>query len=159
VRLESIDGVGTLEITLAGYESPDEISERSEANWLETDQYVRTGHGQGVSRVACMNTWDAADFADWLDALAARQFLSRRFMVFPEPNLQLEMITQTDQEVTLHVYFILEQPGEWDMDDALDEGRHYIGMMDLWLPRVALYTAAESLRAELLHFPIRETQK
>jgi len=80
-------------------------------------------------------------------------------MVFPEPNLQLEMITQTDQEVTLHVYFILEQPGEWDMDDALDEGRHYIGMMDLWLPRVALHTAAESLRAELLHFPIRETQK
>ncbi|MGZ3599610.1 MAG: WapI family immunity protein [Ktedonobacterales bacterium] len=158
MRLESIDGVGTLEITLAGYESPDETSERSEANWLETDLHVRTGHGQGTSRVACMHTWDAADFVDWLNALATRQSISRRSMVFPEPDLQLEMITQTDQEVTLNVYFILEQPGEWDMDDALDEGRRYIGMMDLRLPRVALHTAVESLRAELLHFPIREAQ-
>ena len=99
--------------------------------------------------------WDAADFADWLDALGSHQSGSQPPMVFPEPNLQLNVITQTDQEVTLHVYFVLEQPGGWDMDDAIDGRRYYIGVTDLRLPRAALRIAAESLRAELLRFPIR----
>src|SRR5262245_51669297 len=103
MRLAGADGVGDLGATGAGYEFPDGLSEQSTANWLEVDVSVRTPDGWGTSRVACMHTWDAAYFADWLDALGARRSVGESVMLFPEPNLQLRVVPQTAQEVTVHV--------------------------------------------------------
>jgi hypothetical protein len=159
MRLDSTNGVGQLEVTVAGYEFPDDLSELSAANWLEVDVSVRTPHGWGTSRVACMQTWSAADFADWLAALGAGRIVGKSNMLFSEPNLQFQTGAQTAQEVTVHVWFILELPGEWQMDDAPDaDSRHYIGEMDITVPRAALRTAAESLRTELWDFPVRKTK-
>src|SRR5258708_6660247 len=163
MRLEGSDGVSALELTIAGYEFPDDLSDRDTANWLEFDLRVRTPHGQGTSRVGCMHTWDVSELADYLDALGARRFWLRGVPVplFPEPNLQLGcsvlLAALRPHRVTLHVSFILERPGEWQMDDApAAESTHYIGKMDLKVPRVALREAAASLRAELRRFPVRE---
>jgi hypothetical protein len=159
MRLESSDGVSALELTIAGYEFPDNLSDRDTANWLEFDLRVRTPHGQGTSRVGLMRTWDTADFADWLDALSARhsRWPGEEYMVFPEPNLQFHATGLWRREIILHVYFILELPGEWEMDDAPDEGsNYYSSTMNLRPQRAALQVAATSLRAELRRFPVRE---
>jgi hypothetical protein len=163
MRLESSDGVSALELTVAGYESPDDLSDWQTANWLEVDLRVRTPHGQGTSRVACMHTWDVSELADWLDAHGARRLWIRAapFFLAPEPNLQLWfsglLAALWSHRIALHVYFILEQPGEWQMDDASDaESTHYIGEMGLKVARAALREAAAALRAELRLFPVRE---
>lgn len=73
MRLKSIDGVAELGVTLAGYEFPDQRSDRDEANWLEIDPSVQTAHGRGTSRAPCMHTWDAAYLATWLAAFGSRR--------------------------------------------------------------------------------------
>jgi hypothetical protein len=122
MRLEGNDGVCMLELTNTGYETYDDLSECETTNWqatnwLETDIRVRTPHGWGTSQVACMQTWDAAYFADWLDALS-RHRIGIYDIVFPEPNLALRAVALVMQNVRLQVSFILERPGEWQMDDA-----------------------------------------
>lgn len=54
-------------------------------------------------------------------------------MPCPEPNLQFHMVTQTAEDVIMRVHFILEQPGEWEMDDAKEGMRYCAGTMDLKL--------------------------
>jgi hypothetical protein len=158
MQLASLDGAGELMVTIAGYEFPDDLSQEDTANWLEVDLSVWTPHGRGSSRVACMTTRSAAEFADWLDALGARRVGTRFPMLFPEPNLQLKVLAWGPDHVSLHVYFILERPGQWEMDDTPDQegARYYSGEMDLKLRLAALCTAAASLRAELRNFPRRE---
>jgi len=106
-----------------------------------------------------MLTWDVAAFADWLDAFGTRGTLppSLASFGFPEPNLQLEVRAQQPQHVGFHVFFILERPGQWEMDDmsAQETDRHYIGAIDLLVSRTALHRAATSLRADLQSFPQR----
>ena len=159
MQLESVDGVGELMVTIVGYEFPDDLIDERTANWLEVDVQVRTPHGSGASRTPCMLTWDVAEFADWLDAFGTPGTPppSRSYFVFPEPNLQLEVRAQKPQHVGLHVSFILERPGQWEMDDmfAQETDRHYIGAMDLLVSRIALHRAAASLRADLQSFPRR----
>lgn len=157
MRLVSLDGASEMAITIAGYECPEDAS-KEDANWLEVDVSVRTPHGRGVSRVACMTTWNAVAFADWLDALGARRFGTPSIMLFGEPNLQFQASDQWAHQVMLLVYFILERPGEWEMDDASQQksDRHYIGKMQIRVRSSALRMAAASLRAELHRFPIRE---
>jgi hypothetical protein len=107
-----------------------------------------------------MLTWNAAEFADWLDAIGTVGTQPPPFQsfVFPDPNLQLGVLAQDPKQVQLHVYFILELPGQWEMDDASAEygDRNYSGTMDLTLSRAALHQAAASVRAELQSFPRRE---
>lgn len=156
--LKSIDNDAELGLTIAGYESLDYLSDRDTANWLEIDVSVQTAHGRGVSRVPCMHTWDAVTFATWLAAFDSHHPLDQNDMLpwlCPEPNLQFQMVSQAAREVIIHVYFILEQPGEWEMDDAKEGRNYYIGTMDLKVRRTDLRAAAESLRAELQHFPVR----
>ena len=76
---------------------------------------------------------------------------------FPEPNLQLEVRVQQPQHMGLHVAFILERPGQWEVDDisAQETDRHYVGALDLLVSRTALRQAAISLRADLQSFPQR----
>ncbi len=106
-----------------------------------------------------MLTWDVAEFADWLDAfgIPGTPPPSRSYFGFPEPNLQLEVRAQELQHVGLHISFILERPGRWEMDDmfAQKTDRHYIGAMDILVLRTGLHRAAASLRAELQSFPQR----
>lgn len=157
MRIEGSDGANWIEVTLAGYEFPDEIIERETMNWLETDLRVRTFHGRGVSRVALMRTWDAADFAHWLESLSAAYVGSESIMIFPEPNLQMKAV-RWPAYVAIDIYFILEQPGQWDMNDAFypTSSHHYVGNMTIDIALPALHAAAASLRSDLLRFPVRE---
>lgn len=161
MRLEGQDGVCELSWTIIGYEAPEDVSERETSdwrttNWLEAVIRVRTPHGWGVSQVACTQTWDAARFADWLDNVSRRRICITG-IAFPEPNLALRAVAFLTQHVRLHVEFILEQPGEWHMDNAPNQvsNDYYIGEISMNVSRASLRTAAESLRAELKHFPPR----
>lgn len=155
MRLESLDGTTNLVVSIAGYEFPDDLSELHTANWLEADLDVQTLHGRGTCRTACMMTWDAARFADWLEALGTQQVGTPTMMGFPEPNLQMQVTGQALRYIRFHVYFILESPGYWKMDDAQEGNRYYIGGVDITVRRAALLAAAESLRSELQNFPVR----
>jgi hypothetical protein len=155
VLLESANGSESLEVTVIGYEFPNDTSERGTANWLQADVSVKTQHGWGTSRAPFMHTWDASNLALWLESLSGFDSEVERIMVFPEPNLQLMVIDRTPQDIALHVDFILEQPGNWKMDDAVDNFRSYVGSMNLNLTKVAVLKAAISLRSELGQFPQR----
>lgn len=163
MRLESLDGATTLKVTILGYEWPDDPRGALPANWLMVDLSVQTLHGWGICRTACMTTWNAADFADWLEALGARptETPSLTQFAFAEPNLQVQVLGQSSRRVRLHIIFILEQPGFWEMDDApaLQEGerqaRHYCGEGDLTVRPAILRRAAMALRADLQRFPTR----
>ncbi len=156
MRIEGHDGVSELSLTIVGYETSDDVSQYESANWLETTIHVQTPHGWGTSQVAFMQTWDAAGLADWLDMLGRRPF-GVSGMVFPEPNLALRAVALGTQHVRLRVWFILEKPGEWHMDDASTNANsnYYIGEMSIKVSRVSLRAAAESWRAEIKRFPIR----
>jgi hypothetical protein len=52
MHLKGADGISELSVTLAGYESPNNLNDVTAANWLEVDISVRTPHGSGTSRVA-----------------------------------------------------------------------------------------------------------
>ncbi len=134
MQLKSIDSVAELGLTIAGYEFPNRLLERDAANWLEIDLSVQTTQGWGISRVPCMHTWDATQLAAWLAAFDSRHALDQNDMrswPCPEPNLQFHIISAAEQEVVMRVNFILEQPGEWEMNDAQEGARYYIGTMDL----------------------------
>ncbi len=115
-----------------------------------------------------MTTWDAVAFADWLQALGTRETREREappqlHFGFAEPNLQFRVSSQSARHVRLHLYFILEQPGGWQMDDAPEqEGDrqllNYIGEADLTVRHASLRRAAVSLRSDLLRFPVRTPQ-
>ena len=158
MRIEGHDGVSELSLTIVGYETSDDVSQHESANWLETTIHVQTPHGWGVSQAAFMQTWDAALFADWLDALSRhRRRVGLSDMIFPEPNLALRAVALGTQHIRLLVRFILEKPGEWHMDDASTNANsnNYIGEMSIRVSRASLRAAAESWRAEIERFPIR----
>ena len=159
MQLRGADGISELRVTIAGYEFHNTLNDVSAANWLEIDISVRTPHGSGFSRVACMRTWDAVSFADWLDALGARRPVDYLDIAFREPNLQIRVVRQTAREITFHVWFILERPGLWQMDDSHNaDSSTYAGELNLTVPYAAVLTASESLRVELQNFPIREAE-
>ena len=156
MRLEGNDGISELSLTIVGYETADDGSQYESANWLETTIHIETPHGWGTSQVACMQTWDAVELADWLDMLGRRRF-GVSGIVFPEPNLALRAVVLGTQRVRLRVGFILEKPGEWHMDDASTDANsaNYIGEMSIKVSRASLRAAAESWRAEIERFPPR----
>ena len=100
MQLKGVDGIGELRVTLAGYAFPKNLIDMSAANWPAVDIRVQAPHGSGTSRVACMRAWDAVSFADWLDARGARRPVDHRDMIFPEPNLQIQVAHQTVGEIT-----------------------------------------------------------
>ncbi len=161
MRLASLDGATNLTATIADYEFPDDLNDLNTANWLEVDLTVQTPHGWGTCRTGCMLTWHAIAFADWLEALGVDRVKTPALMAFPEPNLQLKVTDQSSQHIRLHVTFVLEHPGRWEMDDEMDSTpvqeskRYYVGEMDFTVRRAALRTAAESWRADLRRFPVR----
>jgi hypothetical protein len=159
MQLKGVDGMREPRITFAGYEFSNNLNDASTANWLEVDISVQTPHGWGTSRVACMHTWDALSLADWFDTLGAQRPVGELEMLFPEPNLQFRVAHQTAREITFHVGFILERPGQWQMDDAHNvDSSNYVGEMDLTMSYAALLTASESLRVEVQNFPIRKAE-
>jgi hypothetical protein len=160
MRLESLTSTNQLIVTIAGYESPADVRQSSNDDWLEINLSVRTPYGRGSCQVAAMTTGTAAAFADWLDALGAGPVQIQPLMLFPEPNLQLKVIAYSGEHVSLQIRFILERPGQWEMDDAPpQEGdRFYSGEMNMMLGTMALRSAAESLRAELRSLPLHESE-
>ena len=156
MRIEGHDGISGLSLTIVGYETSDDVSQHESANWLETTLHIQTPHGWGTSQVACMQTWGAAELADWLDMIGRRRF-GISDMFFPEPNLDLRAVALGTQHIRLLVRFILEKPGEWHMDDASTNANssNYIGEMSIKVSRASLRAAAESWRAEIERFPIR----
>jgi hypothetical protein len=156
MRLEGSDGISELRLTVVGYETSDDVSQHEAANWLESVIHIQTPHVWGSSLVAFMQTWDAAGLANWLDMLGRRRF-GVSGIVFPEPNLAFRAVALGTQRVSLRVWFILEKPGEWHMDDASTNANsdNYIGEISLKVSRASLRAAAESWRAEIERFPPR----
>lgn len=167
MHLASLDGSAELTLTIAGYAYPNDLSDEVTANWLDVDLNVRTPHGWGTSRADIMLTWNGEQFVYWLDAIATASTelppmwftggTSLDVYPFPE-NLAVSRRAQDPQNIRLEVYFVLELPGHWEMDDSSTEygQHHYVGRMELMVPRAALVSAAESLRAELQRFPRRQ---
>jgi hypothetical protein len=108
-----------------------------------------------------MLTWNGDQFVEWLEAITAVDSAPPPLSCLPYPNnLVVNVLAKDPQNIRLDVYFLLELPGHWEMDDSSAEyGQdHYVGSMELMVPQAALRFAAASFRVELQRFPRRKPE-
>jgi hypothetical protein len=122
------------------------------------DLQVRTSHGEGHCAGPLLQTWEIAALAKWLEALAAGGDGRDERLFFDEPNLEFQVLYRAEQEVTIWVRFVLEQPGACDMDNEPAPARSYTGDLTLRQKPAALRRAVESLRQDVRQFPVRSGQ-
>ena len=134
------------ELTISGYQNPDQTSEPFDADWLKID--IRVVHPKGTWRIIdpCLLTWEVQAIAEWFDKLASGT-MSNLEQDFVEPNLSMKLIGNK-----LRVYFELECRPPWARSS-------YANLNDLWIDLDTAPTdlrhAADSLRLQLNRFPVR----
>jgi hypothetical protein len=137
------------ELKVRGYQFPQLTSEEYDSDWLVINIWVKHPLGSWASTDPCLLTWEAANLADWFEAIADGKVVDEE-QSFLEPNLRFELIENAAKK--LRVYFELECRPAWAPYDGA-------GMDDLWLEFgigvEELRTAAASLRHDVNRFPIR----
>lgn len=98
----------------------------------------------------CLNTFEFANLAEWLEAVAEppseRDQGEVAELDLLEPELNFQVIRDEGDEVVLRVGFHLEdRPEEFDVDTPTDEAEH----VDLRVTREHLRIAASQLRSDL----------
>lgn len=144
-----------LELGIAGYQFPDELVDPWESNALLVSVRVLAAEGSWEVVDPCLTTWEGAELARWLAAVARRPDLlaAGRALTLTEPNL---VVTATavrgePDRVDLHACVALELRPPWLKSAA--------GSTNLCVPldvdRAQLARAAAALRADLARFPPR----
>jgi hypothetical protein len=145
VLLEGTNGE-RLELTLVGYEFPDEADDEWDANWLVVRISAADAPDAWTAEEACLLTWEVDELAGWLDA-AADAPAAVDDLEFTEPNLVLERVEEGGTGI-VRVWFenAFRPPGVPEDEDVL---------IDFALAPPALRAAAGSLRDQLRRFPRR----
>jgi hypothetical protein len=119
----------TVELTIEAYQFPDfepQDEHDWDANWLVIGGQI-SGWVPWSFRDPCLTTWEAREFAAWLDDIASAEPRPARThdgeLSFIEPNLRVELRSRTVDETTLAFFFSHESapPGMTD-DVRLGDG-------------------------------------
>jgi hypothetical protein len=147
VRLAGREG-NELELSLVGYQYPDELVDPWDSNALLVA--VRVVSPQGIWEVVdpCLTTWESARLASWLGAVAAGPDRLGRSLV--EPNLSV-VASLAGGRLRLRVCFELESRPPWA--PTVQGGRDLC--VDLDVARHEVVAAAADLRTDLARFPRR----
>lgn len=90
-----------LELTVAGYEFPDMVTDPYDANWLVIRATLQSVHGAWRWQVedAGALTWELEGCIQWLRTLAAREPTETERWSFSEPDISFEVIRQEGRDV------------------------------------------------------------
>jgi hypothetical protein len=147
VRLAGREG-NELELSLVGYQHPEEAVDPWDSNGLLVAVRVVSPHGTWHVVDPCLTTWEAARLASWLGSVAAGPDGAGRRLV--EPNLSV-VASPAGERLGLRVCFELETRPPWAPTVA--GGRDLC--VDLDVARHEAVAAAADLRADLARFPRR----
>lgn len=141
-----------LELTIAGYQFPDEERDPWDSNWLLVSVRVLSPEGSWSVVDPCLTTWEAKRLVSWLVHAAARE-PNERPMTFTEPNLTVVAGPVAGDANAVHVraMFALELRPPWSHAAAGSDNL----VVDLDVRRGDLARAAASLLTDLVEFPQR----
>jgi hypothetical protein len=141
-----------IELQIAGYQFPETLNDRFDANWLVIAGRVRHPSGCWIFRDPCLLTFEFAQLAGWLEAVEAGK-QDNAEISFIEPNLWFRL-GEYDPGAALRVFFELESRPGWASCRVAFAN-------DLWvefpLGELDLKRAAADLREQLVRFPERGT--
>jgi len=141
-----------LELTVVGYQFPDEHRDPWDSNWLLVSVRVLAPAGSWSVVDPCLTTWEAKRLVSWLVHAAIRDPTAVP-MAFTEPNLTVTARSRSAAPLRVHVRacFALELRPPWG---ATASGSHDL-CVDLDVERDDLARAAASLLADLVAYPQR----
>ena len=170
MHLRSADG-RELDLAILGYQFP-HLNDYDDGNWLNVRVRVTDPRGSWERSDPCLMTFEAAELAVWLEAVAVEApMINRSFSKesgrppegvplrlfdsaeFLEPNLRFELIARADNDAVIRVYFELELRPPWA--PVSWEGGPEEAWMDFRVSPTDLKAAAKSLRVEVAGYPIR----
>ncbi|MGH9279787.1 MAG: WapI family immunity protein [Acidimicrobiales bacterium] len=143
-----------LELAIVGYQFPAERFDPWDSNWLLVSVRVRATEGSWEVVDPCLTTWEGAELARWLAAIAHRaDMLAARPLSLTEPNLTITAAAVRGEadRVAVRACFALELRPPWLKSAA---GSNNL-CVDLDVDRAQLARAATDLRADLDRFPQR----
>jgi hypothetical protein len=143
------DSGNAFELIILRYQFPDVHEDRWDSNWLEVSGKVTTGEQSWRFSDPAVTTFELADLADWLEAVALGDAHDDEFE-FTEPNLAF-FVVRTPAP-TLRVRFAHESAPPWI--EAHDERMAGV-LVDFPLAETDLALAANDLRNALIEFPMR----
>ncbi len=144
-----------LEISVAGYEFPDNVKDPFDANWLIFRVALQSVFGAWRWQVedAGALTWELEDCVDWMRALAAGKPVSNEIYAFSEPDVSFQVIRQEDGSViglTVHLMDEFQPPTK-----VLVPRENNIVSLRFHTPPAILKSFAARLNASLVRFPQR----
>ncbi|HWC09593.1 MAG TPA: hypothetical protein VG455_00070 [Acidimicrobiales bacterium] len=147
MRLRGREG-NELELSVVGYQVPDETVDPWESNSLLVALRVVSPKGRWEVVDPCLTTWETARLGAWLAAVAAAPTVGTRSLA--EPNLSVA-VSPAGGRLSLRICFELENRPPWA--PTVSGGRDLC--VDLDVSRADLLAAAASLRADARRFPRR----
>lgn len=144
-----------LQMSIVGYEFPEVIDDRHDANWLLIRLVLQSQHGAWRWQVedAGALTWELERCIDWLLKLSAEEAVDLEYCGFSEPDIAFETIRNDDHEVVgLSVQLMDEfQPPT----KVLVPRENNIVSLRFHTPSDTLREFADNLLAELKQYPVR----
>ncbi len=146
-----------LEMTIAGYEFPDVIHDREDANWLTIQVSLNLVHGAWRWQVedAGALTWEVEGCVHWLRQLAAGAAVEQETWGFSEPDIALQAVrNDAGSVVALNIHLMDEfQPPT----KVIIPREANIVTLRFHTPPETLLDMANGLAADLAMFPQRGT--
>lgn len=149
MRLTGPDGA--LELVLVGYQFPQIATAEYDSNWLNVRVRVHHARGDWTAQDPSLLTYEAAQLADWLEAVADGKEADAECS-FLEPNLRFELRLAPSGQRVLRAFFELESRPKWATHDGVPEDDIFV---DLPVDRSQLTAAAAALREQLQVYPQR----
>ena len=142
MRLLSGDGT-SLELTVVGYQFPQLVGVPYDSNWLIIAGHVTLDGREWKFRDPCLLTNELLALADWFQT-RSKAPNDNSEIGFIEPNLSFDW-----RQGVLQISLDLESRPSWARDDAEEFHLRFSPTPDEFA------SAASSLRADLLKYPIR----
>jgi len=136
----------SFELSIAGYEYPNAVTELYDSNWLIIKISVSDSQGTWNVTEPCLLTYDVSRLANWLEKIDSENFQEVE-CDFLEPVLSFRVIDDNGKKV-LHIRFMLEAIPDW----AHGQDEYSI---EFTLSELNLKSASENLRKQLEKYPQR----
>lgn len=151
MRMTGSDG-GEFGLEIVGYEFPEQVGDTESNNILLIRVDASTSGGSWSASDPCLQTWDIARLADWLEDLAGKRRTVWSEQSFTEPNLSFHVLHNAGDRAIVRVYFELELRPPWSPS-------RWAGLRDVWVDLdvapADLRAGADALREDLSRFPQR----
>jgi hypothetical protein len=146
IGIRLVHGDTRFELRVVDYQFPDDATSDYDSNWLLIEGSVRHPRGDWQFRDPCLLTYEVAQLADWLEAVATGAE-SESWCGFIERNLRFQVVCEGAGRV-LRVSFAIEALPRWAKpgEDV---------SVEFPVTGLNLASAVVSLREQLRKFPQR----